>query len=88
MKLGDFAFLYHTSKEKATEVFKEYPHVSGSRFGLVDVKFSKPLLSQVTLSDVKRSLLLENIVILKQARLSIFPVSEIKWNEIVKMSDV
>nr|WP_305793603.1 hypothetical protein [Wolbachia endosymbiont of Brugia pahangi] len=28
------------------------------------------------------------MVILKQTRLLIFPVSEIEWNEIIKMSDV
>nr|WP_255418260.1 EVE domain-containing protein [Wolbachia endosymbiont of Brugia malayi] len=59
MKLGDFAFFYHTGKEKVifgvVEVFKEHYHVNGSGFGLIDVKFSKPLLNQVTLSDIKRN---------------------------------
>ncbi len=63
MKLGGFAFFYHAGKEKVifgvVEVFKEHYHVNGSRFGLIDVKFSKSLLDQVTLSDIKRNLLLK-----------------------------
>ncbi|MDM8335486.1 EVE domain-containing protein [Wolbachia pipientis] len=92
MKLGDFAFFYHTGKEKAVfgivEVFKEYYHVSDHKFGLVDVRFFKPLNNQVMLNDIKQNPLLKNMAILKQPRLSISPVSEAEWNEIIRMSDV
>ncbi|MGL9718009.1 MAG: EVE domain-containing protein [Wolbachia sp.] len=91
MKLGDSAFFCHTGKEKVIfgiiEVFKEYCRVNGSKFGLVDVKFSKPLSNQVTLSDIKRNPLLKNMAILKQPRLSVSPVSEAEWNEIIRMSE-
>ncbi|MEY2393078.1 EVE domain-containing protein [Wolbachia endosymbiont of Tettigetta isshikii] len=91
MKLGDSAFFYYTGKEKVIfgiiEVFKEYYRVNGSKFGLIDVKFSKPLSNQVTLSDIKRNPLLTNMAILKQPRLSVSPVSEAEWNEIIRMSE-
>ncbi|MGL9717893.1 MAG: EVE domain-containing protein [Wolbachia sp.] len=91
MELGDFAFFYHTGKEKAVfgivEVFKEYYHINDSKFGLVDVKFSKSLSNQVTLSDVKENPLLKNMAMLKQPRLSVSPVSEDEWNEIIRMSE-
>jgi predicted RNA-binding protein with PUA-like domain len=91
MKLGDPAFFYHTGKEKAVfgivEVFKEYYRVNGSKFGLVDVKFYKPLSNQVTLSDIKQNPLLKNMAMLKQPRLSVSPVSEAEWNEIIRMSE-
>lgn len=92
MKLGDSAFFYHTGKEKAVfgivEVFKEYYLINDSKFGLVDVKFSKPLSNQVTLSDIKQNPLLKNMTMLKQPRLSVSQVSEAEWNEIIRMSDV
>ncbi|QKX03259.1 EVE domain-containing protein [Wolbachia endosymbiont of Litomosoides sigmodontis] len=92
IKLGDFAFFYHISKEKVifgvAEVFKKYHHVNGFKFGLVGVRFSKPLLNQVTLSDIKRSLLLENFSHFKTSTLINFSSFRIKWNEIVKISDV
>lgn len=90
MKVGDFAFFYHTGKEKAivgvVEVFKEYYYADNPKFGLVDVKFLKPLNNQVTLQKIKHNQLLRNMTILKQPRLSISPVSAIEWNEIIKIS--
>ncbi|APR98456.1 EVE domain-containing protein [Wolbachia endosymbiont of Folsomia candida] len=90
MKLGDFAFFYHTGKEKAilgiVEVSKEYYHADHPKFGLVDVKFSRPLSNQVALYDIKQNPLLKDMSILKQPRLSVSPVSEIEWNEIIRMS--
>ncbi len=92
MKVSDLAFFYHTGKEKAilgiVEVFKEYYHVNDHKFGLVNVKFLKPLNNQVALNNIKQNPLLKNMAILKQPRLSIAPVSEIEWNEIISMSDV
>ncbi|MCA4774080.1 EVE domain-containing protein [Wolbachia endosymbiont of Mansonella perstans] len=91
MKLGDSAFFYHTGKEKAVfgivEVLKEYYLVNNCKFGLVDVKFSKPLSNQVTLSDIRRNPLLKNMAMLKQPRLSVSPISEAEWNEIIRMSE-
>ncbi|WP_265022555.1 EVE domain-containing protein [Wolbachia endosymbiont (group B) of Ischnura elegans] len=92
MKLGDIAFFYHTGKERVilgiVEVLKEYYHVYNSKFGLVNVKLLKPLSNQVTLNSIKQNPLLKNMVILKQSRLSVSPVLEAEWNEIIRMSDV
>ncbi|MEC4734441.1 MAG: EVE domain-containing protein [Wolbachia endosymbiont of Halictus tumulorum] len=91
MKLGDLAFFYHTGKEKVilgiVEVLKEYYHVYNSKFGLVNVKLLKPLSNQVTLNSIKQNPLLKNMVILKQSRLSVSPVLETEWNEIIRMSE-
>ncbi|MBV2146491.1 MULTISPECIES: EVE domain-containing protein [Rickettsiales] len=91
MKVSDLAFFYHTGKEKAilgiVEVFKEYYHINDPKFGLVNVKFLKPLNNQVTLNNIKQNPLLKNMSILKQPRLSIAPVSEIEWNEVIRMSE-
>lgn len=91
MKIGDHAFFYHTGKEKAilgiVEIFKEYYHANDPKFGLVDVKFLKSLNQQVTLNDIKQNPLLKNMLILKQSRLSVSLLSEIEWNEIIRMSE-
>lgn len=91
MKLGDLAFFYHTGKERVilgiVEVLKEYYYVYNSKFGLVNVKLLKPLNNQVTLSSIKQNPLLKNMVILKQSRLSVSPVLETEWNEIIRMSE-
>ncbi|MDN5247612.1 MAG: EVE domain-containing protein [Wolbachia endosymbiont of Tyrophagus putrescentiae] len=85
MKVGDLAFFYHTGKEKAVvgivEILKEYYSNS-----LVDVKYLRSLNNKVTLQNIKQNLFLKDMHILKQPRLSISPVSEIEWNEIIKMS--
>lgn len=90
MKIGDHAFFYHTGKEKAilgiVEIFKEYYYADDPQFGLVNVKFLKSLNQQVTLSDIKQNPLLKNMLILKQSRLSVSLLSEIEWNEIIRMS--
>ncbi|WP_250296053.1 EVE domain-containing protein [Wolbachia endosymbiont of Oedothorax gibbosus] len=91
MKVSDLAFFYHTGKEKAilgiVEVFKGYYHINDPKFGLVNVKFLKPLNNQVTLNNIKQNSLLKNMAILKQPRLSVSPVSEIEWNEVIRMSE-
>lgn len=52
----------------------------------MNVKFSQPLNSQVSLKDIKKNPLLNNMVILRQPRLSVSPVSPYEWNEVVRMS--
>ncbi|XP_044729204.1 thymocyte nuclear protein 1-like [Chrysoperla carnea] len=90
MKVGDLGFFYHSVKGKAivgiVEVCKEHYCDDGSKFGQVDVKFSKPLSNHVQLSDLKQNSLLKNMAMLKQSRLSVSPVSENEWDEIIRMS--
>lgn len=91
MKVGDNAFFYHTGKEKAivgiVEIIKEYYQADDNKFGLVNVRFFKPLNKQVTLDTIKQNLLLKNMLILKQPRLSVSPLSVTEWNEIIRMSE-
>lgn len=91
MKLRDLAFFYHTGKERAifgiVEVLKEYYKIDDSKFGLVNVKFLKSLNNQVMLNNIKQNPLLKNMTTLKQSRLSVSPVSEVEWNEIIRMSE-
>lgn len=90
MKEGDLAFFYHSVKEKRivgiVEICKEFYMTTDPKFGMVDVKFYKPLESQVTLADLKENPAFKGMIMLKQSRLSVSPVTEEEWNEVIKMS--
>lgn len=90
MKIGDKAFFYHsvTGKEIVgiVEIIKEHYLASDPKFGMVDVKFVKPLENPVTLQMLKSNPSLKDLLMLKQSRLSVSPVTEDCWHEIIKMS--
>lgn len=90
MLVGDYAFFYHTGKEKSimgiVKIIKEFYYIDDSKFGLMNIKFFEPLNTQVSLKDIKKNPLLNNMVMLRQPRLSISPVSQYEWNEVVRMS--
>jgi predicted RNA-binding protein with PUA-like domain len=86
MKKGDLAFFYHTGDEKQVvgiaEVIREaYPDPTDKDgvFVAVDVKAVKPLKKQVTLASVKADKRLKDMVLAKQPRLSVQPVSKEEW---------
>src|SRR5262252_3257357 len=81
MKKGDLGFFYHTGEEKRivgiVEVIGEYrkdPTDETGRFGLVDVKAVKDVPKPVTLAAVKADPKLKDMVLVREARLSVQPV--------------
>ena len=86
MKKGDQAFFYHTGDEKQVvglaEVIREaYPDPTDKegKFTAVDVKAVKPVKKPVTLAAVKADKRLKDMVLAKQPRLSVQPVSAEEW---------
>jgi predicted RNA-binding protein with PUA-like domain len=86
MKKGDLAFFYHTGDEKQVvgivEVIREaYPDPTDKDgvFVAVDVKAVKPLKKPVTLATVKADKRLKEMVLAKQPRLSVQPVTAEEW---------
>jgi predicted RNA-binding protein with PUA-like domain len=86
MKKGDLAFFYHTGDEKQVvgivEVIREaYPDPTDKEgvFKAVDIKAVKPLKKPVTLAAVKADKRLKEMVLAKQPRLSVQPVSAEEW---------
>ena len=82
MRLGDHAFFYHTGDEKQVvgivEVIREaYPDPTDDTavFRAVDVKAVRPLPKPVTLKAVKADRRLKEMVLAKQPRLSVQPVT-------------
>jgi predicted RNA-binding protein with PUA-like domain len=86
MKKGDLAFFYHTGDEKQVvgivEVIREaYPDPTDKEgvFAAVDIKAAKPLKKPVTLASVKADKRLKDMVLAKQPRLSVQPVTAEEW---------
>jgi predicted RNA-binding protein with PUA-like domain len=92
MKKGDLAFFYHTGEEKqvvgVVEVIREaYPDPTDKEgaFKAVDIKPVKPLKQPVTLAAVKADKRLKEMVLAKQPRLSVQPVTADEWKIICGM---
>jgi predicted RNA-binding protein with PUA-like domain len=92
MKKGDLAFFYHTGDEKQVvgivEVIREaYPDPTDKEgvFTAVDLKAVKPLKQPVTLAAVKADKRLKDMVLAKQPRLSVQPVTAEEWKVVSKM---
>lgn len=92
MKKGDKAFFYHSNEGKAvvgvTEVVKEaYPDASDKTgaFVCVDLKAIEPFKTPVTLAEIKANEKLANMVLVKNSRLSVQPVTADEWKMIRKM---
>jgi predicted RNA-binding protein with PUA-like domain len=95
MKTGDLGFFYHTGGEKQivgiVEVIAEYkpdPTDETGKFGLVDVKAVKDMPRPVTLAEVKADPKLKTMVLVREPRLSVQPVTEAEWKHICKLGGV
>jgi len=95
MKKGDLAFFYHTGDEKQVvgivEVIREAytdPTDEAAVFKAVDVKAVKPLPKPVTLATVKADKRLKEMVLAKQPRLSVQPVTAEEWKIICGLGEV
>jgi predicted RNA-binding protein with PUA-like domain len=92
MKKGDLAFFYHTGDEKQVvgivEVIREaYPDPTDKEgvFKAVDIKAVKPLKQPVTLASVKADKRLKDMVLARQPRLSVQPVTAEEWKIVSEM---
>lgn len=95
MKKGDQAFFYHSNEgleivgicEIAKEYYPDHTDESG-KFGMVDVKPSRPLKTPVTLQAIKAEPALSDIALIKQSRLSVMPITAAQWKLICKMGGI
>ena len=91
MKLGDLCFFYHSNTQRAivgiVKVVKEhYEDPEDSRFSCVDVSAQEELKKPVYLKDIKSNIKLANIPLIKQSRLSVMPIRQEEFKEIIQMS--
>lgn len=86
MKTGERAFFYHSGEEKRivgiVEVIRgHYPDPTdpSGKFVVVDVKAVAPMPQPVTLAEIKSDARLQDMVLVKQSRLSVQPVTAEEW---------
>jgi predicted RNA-binding protein with PUA-like domain len=92
MKKGDKVFFYHSGAEKAVvgtaAVSKTaFPDPTDEAWQAVEIKAGKRLRSPVTLADIKANPKLAGIALLKLSRLSVVPLTEAEYDEILRMSE-
>ena len=95
MKKGDSCFFYHSVHEKSiigiVEVYREHypdPTDKSNKFVAIDVKALKKLKFSVTLDKIKKNKILKDILLLKQSRLSVMPLSSKEFKEIIRLSNI
>jgi predicted RNA-binding protein with PUA-like domain len=93
MKKGDRGFFYHTGDEKQVvgivEVIKEaHPESKDAAWDSVDLKAVADVPKPVTLSAIKAEPKLKEMVLVRNSRLSVQPVSDDEWKLVCKMGGV
>jgi len=92
MAVGDRGFFYHSQSDKAVvgivEVIAEaHPDTTSedARWECVDIKALRPFQRPVTLEEIKRREDLSDMVLVRNTRLSVQPVSPAEWTRICEM---
>jgi predicted RNA-binding protein with PUA-like domain len=92
MRKGDFGFFYHTGDEKSVvgivkvvqEVHPESTDSSG-QWECVDVASVTDLPKPITLAEIKATPALKAMVLVRNSRLSVQPVTEPEWRKVCAM---
>ena len=92
MKIGDLGFFYHSMKEKSVVgivavIAEAHPDSTTDdlRWECVDIKAVEPLKTPVTLEDIKADARLSEMVLVRNSRLSVQPVSPEEWRIVRSM---
>ena len=93
MAIGDTAFFYHSGDERAVvgriEIIGLYePDPSDAKgvFGMVQVSARDPLPHPVTLAAIKAEPRLKDMVLVRNSRLSVQPVTAAEWKTVLSMA--
>jgi len=93
MRVGDEVLFYHSGEEKAVvgiaKVMRTaYPDPTAKEgdWSTLDLAPIKPLRRPVALRDIKSNLQLKRIPLVRQSRLSVMPLDEPAFREIIKMA--
>jgi predicted RNA-binding protein with PUA-like domain len=94
MKKGDLAFWYHSNEgieivgiAKVVKESYQDPTTEETAWLAVDFAPHKKLKNPVKLADIKANTNLKNMALVKLGRLSVQPVTEKEWEEVMKMSE-
>ncbi len=94
MKKGDEVFYYHSNEgtdivgiAKVSKEFYQDPTTDDDKWVSVMLKPVKALKKPVSLAEIKANKKLQNMALVRIGRLSVQPVTDEEWNEILKMSE-
>ena len=86
MKIGDLGFFYHSQSEKAivgivSIIAQSHPDstTDDKRWDCVDIKAIKPVMTPITLEMIKADGRLDEMILVRNSRLSVQPVSDSEW---------
>ncbi len=95
MAVGDRGFFYHSQKEKAVVGVVEvcaaaHPDstTDDPRWECVDIKAVYPVKTPVTLEQIKLHPELSDMVLVKNSRLSVQPVTEAEWQVVCQLAGI
>jgi predicted RNA-binding protein with PUA-like domain len=91
MKKGDAVLFYHSGEEKAvvgqaTVSKAAFPDPTDEAWIAVELKAGKRLKNPVTLAQVKGEKSLSNILLVKNGRISVMPLTELEYDQILGMA--
>ena len=93
MKIGDLGFFYHSQTEKSVvgivEVCAEsHPDstTDDDRWECVDIKAVSDVTQAVTLDQIKQDPRLADMVLVKNSRLSVQPVTDAEWSVVLELA--
>lgn len=94
MLIGDLAMIYHTGKERqimgiAEVVTQPYadPTLNDPKRVVVDIKALRRVSLPLQLSQIKQSGHFPDFDLLRLPRLSVVPVSEFYWQELISLTN-
>ena len=95
MEIGDFGFFYHSQSEKAvvgivTVTAKAHADstTNDDRWECVDIKAIRPFTTSVTLETIKADGRLDDMILVRNSRLSVQPVRTDEWEIICELSEI
>jgi predicted RNA-binding protein with PUA-like domain len=94
MRRGDDVLFYHSGDDKAVVGIAKVvraayadPTAKEGEWSTVDLAAVKPLRRSVTLREIKANSKLKGIPLVRQSRLSVMPLAEAAFREIVEMAE-
>ncbi len=92
MKKGDLAFVYHSGAEKSivglAEITKEFfPDPKDNEWAAIEIGYKKKLKKPVSLSSIKSEKKLNNMYLVRAARLSVQSVKPEEFDLVMQMSE-
>lgn len=93
MKKGDLVFIYHSGEGKCIVGIAEVagdpypdPKQKDTKLSVIDLIAKSPVSKQVTLAEIKANPKLAELKLVRQSRLSVIPVPQSMWVELMKMA--